>query len=154
MDDEKRTPEGGSENNELKDIEAHHDDARPSSPDDEVAQQTHLDRDHPTHDPDVVDWDGSSDVQNPRNWATWKKLTNVGVIVFMTLLTPLASSMFAPAVPQVLEEFHNHADAIPELVVSIYILGFGIGPLIISPLSEIYGRWPVYFVTNILFMVL
>jgi multidrug resistance protein len=39
------------------------------------------------------------------------------------------------------------------LVVSIYILGFAIGPLIISPTSEIYGRFPVYVVCNVMFII-
>jgi multidrug resistance protein len=61
--------------------------------------------------------------------------------------------MFAPGVPQVLSEFRTTATAIPEFVVSVYILGFAIGPLVISPLSEVYGRWPVYTVCNIFFLV-
>ena len=61
--------------------------------------------------------------------------------------------MFAPGVPQVLRDFQTSAATIAELVVSIYILGFAIGPLLISPLSEIYGRWPIYFVCNILFLI-
>lgn len=40
------------------------------------------------------------------------------------------------------------------LVVSIYILGFAIGPLIIAPMSELYGRFMVYNVCNVLFVIL
>lgn len=36
---------------------------------------------------------------------------------------------------------------------SVYILGFAIGPLIIAPLSELYGRMLLYNVCNILFIV-
>lgn len=35
------------------------------------------------------------------------------------------------------------------LVVSIYILGFAIGPLIIAPMSEMYGRFITYNVCNV-----
>ena len=38
-------------------------------------------------------------------------------------------------------------------VVSVYILGFAAGPLIIAPLSELYGRVPVYHVCNIGFTI-
>lgn len=27
----------------------------------------------------VVDWDGPDDSQNPRNWAAWKRMTQVGL---------------------------------------------------------------------------
>jgi len=38
-------------------------------------------------------------------------------------------------------------------VVSVYILGYAAGPLIVAPCSEIYGRLPVYHVTNVLFVI-
>lgn len=101
----------------------------------------------------IVDWDGPEDPENPRNWPTKVKQFNTILIIFLTLLTPLASSMFAPAVPSVLHTFHSSSVTIAELVVSIYLLGYAVGPLLISPLSEIYGRYPVYLVCNILFVV-
>jgi MFS family permease len=64
--------------------------------------------------------------------------------------------MFAPGVPSVLRTFNipiANSTTTAELVVSIYILGFAIGPLLISPLSEIYGRYPVYVVCNIMFLI-
>jgi hypothetical protein len=36
-----------------------------------------------------------------------KKWSNIGILSFLTLLTPLASSMFAPGVPDVIAEFHT-----------------------------------------------
>lgn len=38
-------------------------------------------------------------------------------------------------------------------VVSIYVLGYAIGPLIIGPLSELYGRLIMYHVCNVIFLV-
>ena len=35
----------------------------------------------------------------------------------------------------------------------MYILGFAIGPILIAPLSEVYGRYPIYVVTYLLFLV-
>lgn len=64
--------------------------------------------------------------------------------------------MFAPGVPHVLATFNiplQNSATTAELVVSIYILGFAVGPLLISPLSEIYGRYPVYVVCNAVFIV-
>ncbi len=39
------------------------------------------------------------------------------------------------------------------LLVTIWELGEAAGPLFIAPLSEIFGRWPVYNAANILFIV-
>jgi hypothetical protein len=48
---------------------------------------------------------------------------------------PLASSIFAPSVPQCLAEFGSNSTILGSLVVSIYILGYAAGPLAIAPLS-------------------
>lgn len=61
--------------------------------------------------------------------------------------------MFAPAVPDVMADFHSTNATIGTLVVSIYILGYCFGPLFIAPLSEIYGRSPVYHATNVMFVI-
>lgn len=52
-----------------------------------------------------------------------------------------------------MDEFHNSNELLAALVVSIYVLGFALGPLILAPLSEVYGRWIVYFVCNVLWVV-
>jgi multidrug resistance protein len=93
------------------------------------------------------------DPHNPYNWTTKKKWSNGGLLSALTLVTPLASSMFAPAIPEVLQDFKVTNTTIASFVVSIYVLGYAIGPLLIAPLSEIYGRLPVYHVTNILFVI-
>lgn len=104
-------------------------------------------------DPNVVDWDGPEDPQNPQNWPAKKKWTNVAVLSFMTLLTPLASSMFAPGVPSVADDFKTTNQSLLTFVVSVYILGFAFGPLVLAPLSEMYGRVIVYNVCNVLYTV-
>ncbi|KAG9665996.1 MFS general substrate transporter, partial [Aureobasidium melanogenum] len=104
-------------------------------------------------DPNIVFWDGEDDPQNPMNWTSKAKVLNCGAIISLTLLTPLASSMFAPGVPDVLREFKETSVTLAAFVVSVFLLGFAVGPLIISPLSEIYGRRPVYIICNVGFIV-
>ena len=61
--------------------------------------------------------------------------------------------MFAPGIPEVLREFQTTSQSLATFVVAVYVLGFAVGPLIIAPLSEIYGRVPIYNVTNVMFVV-
>ncbi|KAI0859697.1 cycloheximide resistance protein [Xylaria cubensis] len=103
-------------------------------------------------DPNVVWWDGENDPENPYNWTTFRKVLNTGCVSFQTFISPLASSIFAPGVPLVLEEFHSTSPEIATFVVSVYLLGFAFGPLLVAPLSEIYGRVPVYHVCNVGFV--
>lgn len=104
-------------------------------------------------DPNIVDWDGPDDPQNPINWSEKLKWANVAVIASVTFLTPLASSMLAPAVPEVTKHFNSTNQELASFVVSVYILGYAFGPLTIAPLSELYGRVPVYHACNVLFIV-
>jgi hypothetical protein len=106
-----------------------------------------------TTDPNIVSWDSDDDPQNPMNWTSKAKIINCGAIIFLTLLTPLASSMFAPGVPEVLHDFKETSVTLAAFVVSVFLLGFAVGPLLISPLSEIYGRRPVYMVCNAGFII-
>ena len=107
----------------------------------------------PEHDPNIVDFDGPDDPENPMNWKASKKWGMVGLISAITFLTPLASSQFAPGVPEVMAEFHSTNDMLAGFMVSVYVLGFAFGPLIIAPLSEMYGRLPLYHSCNFLFII-
>ncbi|KAF1843634.1 MFS general substrate transporter [Cucurbitaria berberidis CBS 394.84] len=107
----------------------------------------------PDNDPDVVDFDGPDDPENPLNWRATKKWGMVALISAITFLTPLASSQFAPGVPDVMRDFHSTDQMLEGFMVSVYVLGFAFGPLIIAPLSEMYGRLPLYHSCNFFFIV-
>jgi len=61
--------------------------------------------------------------------------------------------MFAPGVPQVMADFKSDNVYLASFVVSVYLLGYCFGPLILAPISEMYGRCPVYNVCNMLYVV-
>lgn len=61
--------------------------------------------------------------------------------------------MFAPAVSQVMKEFNSSSIILSEIVVSIYVLGFAVGPLVVAPMSEIYGRKWAYLISFMLFLI-
>lgn len=61
--------------------------------------------------------------------------------------------MFAPGVSQVLRDFHRSDPSLGSLMISVHIVGFVAGPLVLAPLSEIYGRCPLMHASNVLFMI-
>lgn len=61
--------------------------------------------------------------------------------------------MFAPGVPLLMREFESRSTTLASFVVSVFVLGFAAGPLLCAPLSEIYGRLPVYHICNVLFVL-
>jgi hypothetical protein len=77
----------------------------------------------------TVCFDGPNDALDPLNWPFTKKWGMVLLISAITFLTPLASSMFAPSVPEVMREFGSASDMLRGFMVSVYVLGFALGPL-------------------------
>ncbi|KAI9752406.1 MAG: Meiotic Sister-Chromatid recombination aldehyde dehydrogenase [Chaenotheca gracillima] len=104
-------------------------------------------------DPNVVGWDGEDDPKNPLNWPFRIRWGHIAIISAITFVTPLASSMFAPGVPELMVEFDSTNELLASFVVSVYVLGFALGPLLIAPLSELYGRLYVYHVCNVFFII-
>lgn len=104
-------------------------------------------------DPDIVDWDGPDDPKNPLNWPAKKKWTMILHLSYLTIISPAASSFFAPGAPQVMRAFHETSSLVGTFVVSVYVLGFAFGPMLVAPLSELYGRMITYHIGNLLFII-
>ncbi|KAM0819802.1 putative Major facilitator superfamily domain-containing protein [Seiridium cardinale] len=100
----------------------------------------------------IIDWEGPDDPENPRNWPSLKKSLHVVLISIFTLYGNLASTMFAPGASQLVREFGITSEVLAAFTVSIYLLGFALGPLVISPLSEVYGRLIINQVCNLIFI--
>ncbi|SPO07200.1 related to multidrug resistant protein [Cephalotrichum gorgonifer] len=105
---------------------------------------SNLENDHPNG---HILWDESPD--NPHNWTTPKKTLNLGIVSLLAFLTPLESSVIVPGVPLLRNEFHETRRPVTSLVVSIFVLGFAFGPLLLSPLSELYGRRLLFNISNV-----
>ncbi|KZF23887.1 putative MFS transporter [Xylona heveae TC161] len=103
-------------------------------------------------DPDVVDWDGPDDPANPRNWKRGTKLMHVLLVSAFTLYSNLAAVMFAPGALALVHDFGITNTIVASLTVTIYILGFAIGPLVLASLSETYGRLMVYHMCNVVYI--
>ncbi|KAG1874548.1 major facilitator superfamily domain-containing protein [Suillus subalutaceus] len=99
-----------------------------------------------THD----DWE--HDPVNPRNWSPAKKWTTTTIVALYTFVTPLASSIMAPGLPDVAIKFGITDPTVIALTLSIFLLSYAIGPLFAAPLSEVYGRVWVLHLGNIFFL--
>jgi multidrug resistance protein len=100
-----------------------------------------------------VGWESQDDPEMPLNFPQVRKWFLISLLASITFISPLASSMFAPAVSFMDEEFHNSSVLLSSLTVSIFVLGYVVGPLILAGLSEIYGRRIVLTAANVFFCV-
>ncbi|KAI9895006.1 MAG: hypothetical protein M1814_000228 [Vezdaea aestivalis] len=104
----------------------------------------------------LVDWYATDDPNNPQNWSSRKKIFVVATIDIYTLAVYLGSAIITPAIPEMSAKF-NVSPLVGSLIgLSSYVLGYGVGPLLFSPLSEIprIGRNPPYIISFAIFLLL
>ncbi|KAH6634906.1 major facilitator superfamily domain-containing protein [Chaetomium sp. MPI-SDFR-AT-0129] len=103
----------------------------------------------------IVSWEEpeNEDPANPLNWSALVKWANILTLSVISFLVPLVSSMIAPAVPRIMQDFQTTSPLFATFSVSIFVLGFASGPLLLAPLSELYGRVIIYNTTNVLFLL-
>lgn len=61
--------------------------------------------------------------------------------------------MVAPALASIATEFGIENEIESQLTLSIFILAYAFGPLLLGPLSEIYGRVIVLQLSNLFYLV-
>ncbi|KAF4455947.1 hypothetical protein F53441_1814 [Fusarium austroafricanum] len=103
----------------------------------------------------LVDWYSDHDSANPHNWSNRRRALVSLQICLYTFVVYLSSAIYSPSVQGIMERF-GVSNLEATLGLSMYVLGYGIGPLLFSPLGEIpgIGRNPVYIVTFFVFVIL
>ncbi|GAA6064616.1 hypothetical protein JCM10212_006570 [Sporobolomyces blumeae] len=102
----------------------------------------------------LVDWNGDDDPENPQNWTLKKKLFVGGEIAILTASVYMGSAIYTPGEQSVMADFGVSQTA-SILGLSLFIVGYGIGPMLWSPLQETHqlGRNPVYYSTLAIFVL-
>lgn len=95
--------------------------------------------------PYLVNWI-QDDPRNPMEWPRATKWIYTMLVAIATLAVALVSSAFSGGLPQVLQEFKISSE-VGTLGLSLFVVGFAIGPLLWAPLSEMYGRQLLFFVS-------
>lgn len=70
-----------------------------------------------------------------------------------TFISPVASTMVAPALDTIASEFEIQTDVEKFLVMSIFLLAYAIGPFLWGPLSEVFGRVRVLQCANLVYLL-
>jgi hypothetical protein len=96
-------------------------------------------------DPYAVIWI-PNDPRNPQEFSQTLKWFITGAAAIATLAVALVSSAYTGGVAEIEAEFGIGSE-VATLGVSLFVLGFAIGPLLWAPLSEMFGRQIVYFFT-------
>ncbi|EHL01081.1 putative Polyamine transporter 4 [Glarea lozoyensis 74030] len=92
----------------------------------------------------ALDWDSPEDIGNPRNWPTWKRVYHTSIPALFGFVITVGTSSYVPSIPLVMAKFNVERE-VAILPLSLYTLGFTLGPVLAAPLSELYGRRIIYW---------
>ncbi|KAF2805188.1 MFS general substrate transporter [Mytilinidion resinicola] len=103
----------------------------------------------------LVDWYNTDDPANPQNWSPKKKFTVAFLIDLYTFVVYAGSAIYVSSEGLIMERF-GVGNFKASLGLALYVLGYGLGPLILSPMSEIpaFGRNVPYVVTFAIYVIL
>ncbi|CDK27458.1 unnamed protein product [Kuraishia capsulata CBS 1993] len=87
-----------------------------------------------------------NDPANPHNWPSGKRWLYTIVLSCLVVAVAFGSSCVTGALG-LMNDKYNVSTEVSILSCSLMVLGFAVGPLLWSPLSEQIGRQPVYFIS-------
>ncbi|KAK3116490.1 GTPase-activating protein [Teratosphaeriaceae sp. CCFEE 6253] len=101
----------------------------------------------------IVSWYGDDDPENPMNWSLLKKVFVTFEICLLTTSVYIGSSIYSAGTQSVMASF-GVSQVAATLGLSLFVAGYGIGPMLWSPMSEIpqIGRNPIYLGTLVVFV--
>ncbi|KAJ9608407.1 hypothetical protein H2200_007395 [Cladophialophora chaetospira] len=95
-----------------------------------------------------------NDPANPRNWPHAKKMWTLTVVNLYTFCVYCTASIVTPTAEAMMERY-NVSLVVASLGLSMYVVGYAVGPMFLSPISEIprVGRNPPYLYGFVAFFI-
>lgn len=94
----------------------------------------------------MVDFEGD----HPQDWLQSRKWLIMITVAIPLFLMPLSSTITTPAEEAIATEF-NVTSVTGPLALSLFLLMYCLGPILLGPLSELYGRLPVLQAGNLFY---
>ena len=100
----------------------------------------------------ILDPQPDDSLNDPLNWPTWRRDVALVSLGFYCMLGGGMTPVLAAGFSNVAASYHV---SIPQvaLTTGLYMLGLGLGSVVMSPTAIIYGKRPVYLVGIILFII-
>lgn len=93
-----------------------------------------------------VAWSGPDDPANPQNWTRRSRWYYTSLGSLLVFNATFASSSPGGIVQKVMADL-GFGTEVALLMISLFLAGYCVGPLFWGPLSEIYGRKPIFVVS-------
>lgn len=101
-------------------------------------------------DPYLVEFNGPDDPEHPYNWPNSKKIIVTSAIMILTFVMNIGPSVYTPGQLELQADF-NVGHVVATLNLSLFLLGCGVGPMLIAPFSEVPTLGRVYMYIGPLF---
>lgn len=99
-----------------------------------------------------IDWP-ADDPENPFNWSKSRKWILVSVCFLFTACTAFNGCGYPSASEMAARDLHT-TQLIYLVGNTVFLLSVSITPLVLAPLSEVYGRNPIYLIAVLIFTLL
>lgn len=93
-----------------------------------------------------------NDPQDPRNWSILYRAFVIFVMSFSCTTVVLYGTAYTASLAGVMDYFHI-TRVIATLGLTVFLLGMAVGCLFAPPLSELYGRKPIYLFSMAVFVI-
>ncbi|KAL7789896.1 major facilitator superfamily domain-containing protein [Trichoderma ceciliae] len=92
------------------------------------------------------------DPENPKNWSKAYKWYCTMVVAVTCFVVAFCSAVITADLVGPSETFHVSME-VSFLTISVFVVGFGVGPMAFAPLSEVFGRRVIYGSTLLLAVI-
>lgn len=100
-----------------------------------------------SREPIWVEWE-EGDVENPYNWSTRRRWLTTIIVCFNTFICSWCGASFGSGNPS-MEADLGMGRELAALALAGFPFGFALAPLVLAPLSEMYGRKSMYTASTI-----
>ena len=97
-------------------------------------------------------WDGDADPHHPFNWPLSRKWAITLLLSNGGLVTLMSGAMLAPSLHAISKDYGTGEEE-TQIFLSIFVLAFAFGPMVLSPLAEVFGRRPVWLLSSCFYIL-
>lgn len=100
-----------------------------------------------------IDFTPEHDPRNPRCWPLWYKVFVIFTKSYSTTAVVLYSTAYTSSLDGIISYF-GVTRIVATMGLTVFLLGMAVGSVVVAPLSEMYGRRPIYLISIVIFVVL
>lgn len=90
---------------------------------------------------------------DPHTWPNSRKNTLLGLSCIATFLTAYSAGSFSPPTQRMADAFGVSLIVVLFSGITVFCLGFALAPMLLAPLSEYNGRYPVFVCAGCVFVI-